>query len=119
MHRKLIKSSTFEKSLPIAVSLLPTLVFGLVMVEILETNGEVNKSILGALVIYILVTTILPSSIMKVVLKRTDSSSIKLKSSPLKMFLALINFSFVKYFNLYLMVDFSGFYNLLKIKNTI
>lgn len=82
LHRKLTKLSSLEKSLPIAVNLLPTLVFGLVMVEILEMNGEVNKDVLGALVIYILITTILPSIIMKFVLRKTNQNSLKLPSSP-------------------------------------
>ena len=74
-----------KQSLPISISLLPTLVFGLVIIDILKTSGALSNQILGGLIIYTIIITILPSLLLlgKKDLKRGWGNSFKRKYTPL------------------------------------
>lgn len=72
LHRRITKAELPKSSLPIAITLLPTLVFGLVMVEILEATGQITPTILGGVVIYTLIMTMVPSAFLRLFLKNLD-----------------------------------------------
>lgn len=57
---------------PIATALLPTLIFGLVLVSILKERFNIDSDILGGVMIYTIVSSIIPS----IVFKRADAESI-------------------------------------------
>jgi Kef-type K+ transport system membrane component KefB len=71
-HRKIAVNETTAESLPIAISLLPTLVFGLVLVEVLRNTGLVENYILGGLIVYTMGSTIIPSIILNYIFSRKD-----------------------------------------------
>lgn len=72
LHRKYFMHESLQQSLPIATSLLPTLVFGLVMVDLLKFSGLTHNYVLGALIYYTIFVTLLPSIILKFLLRRQD-----------------------------------------------
>lgn len=65
LHRKLSIGEAVAMSFPVATFLLPNLVFGLVIVDILREFKAVPEHILGALVIYTLIVTVIPSLALK------------------------------------------------------
>lgn len=72
IHRKIsLKEKTME-GLPISISLLPTLVFGIVLVEIIRATNYVSANFIGALIVYTIFATLLPSFFLRFVLKRND-----------------------------------------------
>ncbi len=73
LHRKFSIDEESKESLPIAISLLPTLVFGLVLVEILKQfSPSLPPALIGGVLVYTVVITIVPNFILKFVLRRTD-----------------------------------------------
>jgi Kef-type K+ transport system membrane component KefB len=68
-QRKIFMKNTIKESLPISIGLLPTLVFGLVLADILKDTGEVSDNIIGGVVLYTIAATILPSIYFKYVSK--------------------------------------------------
>lgn len=68
-HRKIALQETLTDSLPIATALLPNLVFGLVLADILHSTFHISQTLYGALIIYTIAATILPPIINKVVQK--------------------------------------------------
>lgn len=60
-HRRLALGERGHRGMRIAVAMLPTLVFGLVIAEILRDRFEVPPGIFGGVLLYTLVTTILPA----------------------------------------------------------
>jgi len=65
IHRRLTLKEGPQAGLRIAVAMLPTLVFGLVIAEILRDRFGVSHAIFGGLVLYTLVATILPAIVLK------------------------------------------------------
>ena len=61
-----------HNSLPITISLLPTLVFGLILTDLIRQTNSVGNNLLGGLIFYTLIMTLLPSFLLRYVLKRTD-----------------------------------------------
>ena len=61
VHRRLALKERGGQGLRIAVALLPTLVFGLVLAEILRDRFAVPPAIFGGVILYTLATTILPA----------------------------------------------------------
>jgi len=59
-HRALRLGEGFAKSRRVAIAMLPTTVFALVIVDILRTRFEVPGYVLGGLVVYTVVTTLIP-----------------------------------------------------------
>ena len=66
LHRWIVLREPPEKSLRIGVALLPTLVFTLVIVDILRDRPGVSPTLLGALVLYTTLITLLPGLILRV-----------------------------------------------------
>jgi Kef-type K+ transport system membrane component KefB len=66
LHRWVVLRERPEKSLRIGVALLPTLVFTLVIVDILRDRPGVSPTLLGALVLYTTLITLLPGLILRV-----------------------------------------------------
>jgi len=66
LHRWVALRERPEKSLRIGVALLPTLVFTLVIVDILRARPGVPSALLGALVLYTTLITLLPGLILRV-----------------------------------------------------
>jgi len=65
LHRRISLSETWRESLAIAVSLMPNLVFGLVLADILKTKMGLPIPIFGGIIIYTLVTTMLSPIILR------------------------------------------------------
>jgi len=60
-HRRLRFGEGMRDSLRVGVSMIPTTVFTLVIVEILRTSFEVPDHVRGGLVVYAIITTLTPS----------------------------------------------------------
>lgn len=69
IQRQKSVEETRRESFLIATSLLPTLIFGLVLANILKDLFEVPSFIFGGLVIYTMLATIIPTIIFRVVAK--------------------------------------------------
>lgn len=61
LHRRLALSEAFSKAQRVGVALLPTLVFTLVLSDILRTKFGASSTLLGALVIYTVLNTMIPA----------------------------------------------------------
>lgn len=68
-HRKLSLKENKELSFPVAASLLPNLVFGLVLAGILKTQFSLQQTYFGALIVYTVGSTLLPPILMHYFLK--------------------------------------------------
>ena len=64
-HRRLALREDFRASMRIAVPMLPTLVFGLVIAGILRERFQVSSVLFGALVLYTLLVTIIPAVVFR------------------------------------------------------
>ncbi len=64
LHRKLILKETLARGMRVAVPLLPTLVFTLVIAGILRDQFAVPAEIFGALIVYTLLNTVLPGLVI-------------------------------------------------------
>lgn len=65
LHRKRQFNESWRESLPIALALTPTLVFGLVVSGILKANFGISDGIYGGLLIYTIGATILPGFLLR------------------------------------------------------
>lgn len=65
LHRKLGLRETLADARRIGVALVPTLVFTLVLVEILRTQYRTDETLLGGLVLYTVLNTLLPSLLLR------------------------------------------------------
>lgn len=65
LHRWVALREPPERSLRIGVALLPTLVFTLVLVGILRARPEVPRSLVGGLVIFTVLVTIIPGLVLR------------------------------------------------------
>lgn len=73
-HRKYSLNEGHELRFPVAASLLPNLVFGLVLMNILRERFDVPTELLSALVIYTLGSTLLPPVLMHFFWKGEEKS---------------------------------------------
>lgn len=64
-HRKLALREGSARSLRVGLSLLPTLVFTLVIAEILRDEFFVPRAVFGGLIIYTLVNTLIPGLVLR------------------------------------------------------
>jgi len=64
-HRRLALREGFARSLRVGLSLLPTLVFTLVIAEILRDEFFVPRAVFGGLIIYTLVNTLIPGLLLR------------------------------------------------------
>ena len=60
-HRRWVLNEGYNAGLRIAVAMLPTLVFGLVIAQILRDRFAVAPALFGGLIVYTLVSTIVPA----------------------------------------------------------
>lgn len=60
VHRRVALKEAFPKGVRIGIAMLPTLVFTLVIAEILRDQFAVQRSIFGGLIIYTLANTLIP-----------------------------------------------------------
>jgi Kef-type K+ transport system membrane component KefB len=65
LYRTLILRKAFVPSLRMSVALMPTLVFTLVLAGTLRERFEIGETLFGALVIYALVTTVIPGFFLR------------------------------------------------------
>jgi Kef-type K+ transport system membrane component KefB len=66
LHRWLALRETPAESLRIGLALLPTLVFTLVLADLLRERPEVPSSLIGALVVYTVLVTLLPGLVLRI-----------------------------------------------------
>jgi len=64
LHRKVVLNQSFASGMRVAMSLIPTLVFTLVLAEILYSRFSLAPEIYGGLILYTLFNTITPSFIL-------------------------------------------------------
>jgi len=64
LHQRLVVGESYRDGLRVSVSLLPTLVFTLVLAEILRDRFDISPHLYGGLIIYTLVNTVLPGLIL-------------------------------------------------------
>lgn len=76
IQQKILTNEPIKNSLAISTSLLPTLVFGLVLIDILKSTGHVDNSMIGGLIIYTIIMTILPSILLRYFVGRKDLAAI-------------------------------------------
>lgn len=65
IHRGVAIREKLHETMRVGVPMLPTLVFTLVIVEILRERGEVPSYMLGGLIVYSIVNTLIPGLVMK------------------------------------------------------
>lgn len=65
LHRRIILNEEFIRRLRIATSMMPTLVFTLVIAGILKDKYDISGSLFGGLIIYSILNTILPSMVLR------------------------------------------------------
>jgi len=65
VHRKFALKESINESFPIATSLLPNLVFGLVLAELMKTVFHVPDYIVGAVIVYTVGATMAPPILIK------------------------------------------------------
>jgi Kef-type K+ transport system membrane component KefB len=61
LHRRLALREGWREGVRIAVAMLPTLVFGLVIAEILRDRFSASPALFGGVILYTLATTVLPA----------------------------------------------------------
>ena len=66
LHRRWRLGEPLRRSRSVAISLLPTLVFTLVLAEILRDRFHISPALFGGLIIYALVTTLIPGLVLRV-----------------------------------------------------
>jgi Kef-type K+ transport system membrane component KefB len=66
LHRRLALGESWRESARIAVPLLPTLVFTLVIAEVLRARFAVGPAVFGGLIVYTLVNTLIPGLLRRV-----------------------------------------------------
>jgi Kef-type K+ transport system membrane component KefB len=64
-HRRLVLGEPFKKGFRIGIPILPTLVFSIVITEILRDRFHASPALVGGLVIYALANTSLPSLLLR------------------------------------------------------
>lgn len=65
IQRRMYFRENFKQSMSVGLSITPTLVFGLVISEILRTRYELDIHIFGALVTYTILVTVIPGFILR------------------------------------------------------
>jgi Kef-type K+ transport system membrane component KefB len=65
LQRRIALSEDIQEAMPVAVSLLPTLVFGLVLSGILREVFAIPPYVFGGLIIYTILVTVIPAFVLK------------------------------------------------------
>jgi Kef-type K+ transport system membrane component KefB len=72
LHRRVALRESTSSGVRVAIAMLPTLVFGLVLAKILRDRFAVSPTIFGGLILYTLVTTIFPVVVFRRALPDDD-----------------------------------------------
>jgi Kef-type K+ transport system membrane component KefB len=76
LQRRLTLRERWHEGLRISVPLLPTLIFALVIAEVLRRDFGLPDALYGALVVYALVSTIVPSLVLRTAAARFDPANV-------------------------------------------
>jgi len=76
LQRRLTLRERWREGLRISVPLLPTLIFALVIADILHTEFGLPDALFGGLVVYAMVSTIVPTLLLKTAAARFDPASV-------------------------------------------
>lgn len=76
LHRRLSIIEPWKDSLSISISLMPNLVFGLVLADILKNKMNLSVPIYGGLVIYTLSVTVLTPILLKLIGQNKDIEAV-------------------------------------------
>ncbi|MFP6685163.1 MAG: hypothetical protein VB934_10635, partial [Polyangiaceae bacterium] len=84
IQRRIANQELAQRSLRIAIPMLPTLVFTLVLSSILreQYGGQVDAFLFGGLLIYTLVNTIVPGFVMRGAATDYERDSLRLSAIP-------------------------------------
>ncbi len=77
IHRRLALGESFQKSLGVGAALLPTLVFTLVIAEILRDKFAAPAWLFGGLVVYAVVTALMPGILLGVRVPEEDEEMLR------------------------------------------
>lgn len=80
LHRRLALGEKLRTGARVGISLVPTLVFTIVLAEILRDRFAASPTLVGALVLYALVNTIVPGVLLRVPLPQYQSPQIPRQS---------------------------------------
>ncbi len=83
-HRKFILKEASPEAFTVSTSLLPTLVFGLVLIDILEDSYQIPQELIAGLTVYTLLVTTLPPLILRYTLKSSAYAEIAETDSPME-----------------------------------
>lgn len=73
LHRRIALKEPFRASFRVGASLLPTLVFSMVLADILRERFAASPALIGAIIIYALVNTLIPGFILRTPVPDYDS----------------------------------------------
>lgn len=76
LHRRLLMGESSVDSLPVATSLLPNLVFGLVLADLLKESFQISHTIFGGIIIYTIGVTVLPPVLLKMFWRSSEYVSV-------------------------------------------
>ncbi|MBI5060595.1 cation:proton antiporter [candidate division KSB1 bacterium] len=65
LHRRIALGEHLRRGLRISVAIIPTLVFSIVIAEILRDRFELSNELFGGIIIYALINTVLPTFVFK------------------------------------------------------
>jgi Kef-type K+ transport system membrane component KefB len=73
-HRRIVLGETWHRTFRIGIAIMPTLVFSLVIVEILRDRFAISSGLFGGIILYTLVNTILPSFVFRLPVQELDTA---------------------------------------------
>lgn len=82
LHRRLALGEPMKKGMRVGTSLLPTLVFTMVLAEILRERFAAGPELIGALVVYALVNTLVPGFFLRLPLPEYDTPEVPDEAPP-------------------------------------
>ncbi len=75
LHRRIALGERFKHAMRISVAIIPTLVFSIVIAEILRERFEISNALFGGIVIYALVNTVLPAFVFRLPAPELDAAT--------------------------------------------
>jgi len=76
LQRRLTLRERWHEGVRISVPLLPTLIFALVIAEVLRADFGLPDELYGALVVYAIVSTVVPSLVLRTAAARFDPANV-------------------------------------------
>lgn len=77
IHRQVVLRETYAQSMRISIPILPTLVFSLVLAEILKDRFQVSSYVFGGLIVYTIGNTLLPGFFFRQASAKFDLPQLK------------------------------------------